>query len=68
MNSKDIENVLLITDMVLRYGIPMVLNVINTIQERSPNIAEIHKLRLSIRDPEEYFNDDGSVKPIDKVK
>lgn len=62
MDSRDIENILSVTDMVARFGIPMVLGIINTIKDKSPTISEIHKLRMSIKDPEEYFNDDGSIK------
>lgn len=68
MDSKDIENVLSITEMVMRFGIPLVIDVVKTIQEKSPTIADIHNLKLSLRDPESYFGGAKEPKIIDEIK
>ena len=64
MNSKDLENVLQITDLVAKIGIPMIQGILKTVSEKSPSIAEIHKLRRTIKDPESYFENDGTVRHI----
>jgi len=64
MNSQDLDNVLMITDLVAKIGIPMIQGILQTVAEKSPSIAEIHKLRRTIKDPESYFEDDGALKPI----
>jgi len=69
MNSGDIENVLQITDLVAKIGIPMIQSILETISKKSPSIAEIHKLRETIKDPESFFDDDGTIniKPANSV-
>jgi len=62
MDSKDLDNVLMITELVAKIGIPLIMDVIKTMQEKSPTINDIHKLRLTIKDPESYFESDGSIK------
>jgi len=59
---KDLENVILLTDLIARIGIPMVQSIITAIEEKSPTISDIHKLRLSIKDPEDYFTDPNLIK------
>ena len=62
MNNKDLENVLQITELVTKIGIPMIQSILNTVAEKSPSIAEIYKLRQAIKDPESYF-ESGDMKP-----
>jgi len=38
------------------------MDVIKTMQEKSPTVSDIHRLRLTIKDPESYFEKDGSIK------
>ncbi len=64
MKYKDVENVLMITDLVARFGIPMIEGVISTIRSNSPTIKDIYKLRKSIKNPESYFENDGTLKPL----
>jgi len=62
MDSKDIDNILMITELVAKIGIPLIMDVIKTMQEKSPTVSDIHRLRLTIKDPESYFEKDGSIK------
>jgi len=64
MNSKDLDNVLQITELVAKIGIPMIQSILKTVSEKSPTIEQIHKLRRTIKDPESYFELDGAIKPI----
>ncbi len=62
MDSRDLENVILITELVAKIGIPMIQSIVATIGEKSPTISEIHKLRTTIKDPEDYFVDPNLIK------
>ena len=62
IQSKDLETVLAVTEIVAKVGIPMVTSILKTISEKSPTVDQIHKLRETIKDPEEYFEEDGSIK------
>jgi hypothetical protein len=62
MNSKDLETVLVVTELVAKVGMPMIDSILKAISEKSPTIDQIYKLRKTIKDPETYFEEDGSIK------
>ena len=62
MTSKDLETVLVVTELVAKVGVPMISSILKTIGEKSPTIEQIYKLRQTIKDPETYFEEDGSIK------
>jgi hypothetical protein len=64
MNSKDLETVLVVTELVAKVGMPMIDSILKAISEKSPTIDQIYKLRKTIKDPETYFEEDGSIKKI----
>jgi len=62
IKSKDLETILTVTELVAKVGVPMISDILKAISEKSPTIDQIHKLRETIKDPEEYFEEDGSIK------
>jgi len=62
IKSEDLETVLAVTELVAKVGVPMISSILHTIKEKSPTIDQIHKLRKTIKDPEMYFNEEGSIK------
>jgi len=62
MTSKDLETVLVVTELVAKVGVPMISSILKTISEKSPTIDQIYKLRQTIKDPDTYFDEDGSIK------
>ena len=55
INIDDVNSVLEITNLVIKFGLPLVTTIVKAIEENNPSIASIHELREQIKDPEEYY-------------
>ena len=57
VTEQNIKTVLEITEMIAKYGIPLISSVMATIKTSSPSIEEIHRLKKTIKNPEDYFKE-----------
>ena len=54
-NRMNMVFIISIVELVLKYGIPAAMNVINDWGKQNPTILDINELRERVKKPEEYF-------------
>jgi hypothetical protein len=58
MDSKKVEFTLVITEMILKYGVPAAVQAVQSFSTTDPSIEEIRALKLLVKDPKHYFSSD----------
>lgn len=57
MSNKDLEVTLAIGTLILKYGLPAALEMIQTWQMDCPTLDDIEALKYMVRPPETYFKE-----------
>jgi len=55
-DAKKVEFTLLMTELILRHGVPAAIQAVQAFKTNDPTIEEICALKYRVKDPEDYFS------------